>query len=82
MTGEALRAPLPWDLVVGRELQVLGCHGMAARDYPAMLEMITDGGLEPRRLLGAVIDLDQAGAALMAMDEEVATQAGIVVAVL
>jgi alcohol dehydrogenase len=80
MLGEDERAPLPWDLVVARELQVLGSHGMAARDYPAMLAMIADGRLEPQRLLGEVVGLEQAGEVLMAMDRPVPAQAGIVVA--
>jgi alcohol dehydrogenase len=53
---------------------------MAARDYPAMLAMIADGRLEPQRLLGEVVDLEQAGEVLMAMDRPVPAQAGIVVA--
>jgi alcohol dehydrogenase len=77
--GDAL-APLPWDLVVSRELQVLGTHGMAAHEYPAMLAMITDGRLEPQRLIREIVDLEQAGEVLMAMDRPVPTQAGIVVA--
>ena len=80
MLGEDERAALPWDLVVSREVQVLGAHGMAARDYPAMLAMIADGRLEPQRLLGKLVDLEQAGEVLMAMDRPVPAQAGIVVA--
>jgi alcohol dehydrogenase len=80
MLGDDERASLPWQLVVSRELEVLGAHGMAAREYPAMLTMIADGRLEPQRLIGSVIDLEQAGEALMAMDKPVPAQAGIVVA--
>ena len=80
MVGDARQAPLPWELVVGQELQVLGAHGMAAADYPAMLEMIIDRRVQPQRLIGSVIDLEAAGAALMAMDQPVSTEAGIVVA--
>jgi alcohol dehydrogenase len=80
MPGDDDRAPLPWDLVVSRELQVLGSHGMAAREYPAMLAMIADGRLEPQRLIGSVVDLGHAGDVLMAMDEPVPAQTGIVVA--
>ena len=53
---------------------------MAARDYPQMLDLIASGRLQPRRLLGSVITLDQAGDALMAMDEPIAAQAGFTVA--
>ena len=80
MFGDDRHAPLSWDLVLAHELRVLGAHGMAARDYPQMLDMIANGRLEPRRLLGSVIALDQAGAALMAMDEPVPAQPGFTVA--
>jgi alcohol dehydrogenase len=55
---------------------------MAARDYPLMLDMIAGGRLNPRQLLGAVIPFEQAGAALMAMDQRVAVQPGVTVATL
>jgi alcohol dehydrogenase len=81
MLGADSRASLPWDLVVARELEILGSHGMAAAGYPAMLDMVADGRLRPDRLIGAVIPLAEAGAALAAMDEPVARHAGITVAV-
>ena len=59
MAGDDRSAPLPWDLVVGCELQVVGSHGMAAAEYPAMLAMIIDGRLRPQRLVGSVISLDE-----------------------
>ena len=68
LLGAAAAAPLPMDLVIARELEIYGSHGMAARDYPAMLAMIADGTLRPDRLLGEVIGLDGAGHALAAMD--------------
>lgn len=80
MLGDDEKASLPWDLVITREMQVLGSHGIAARDYPAMLAMIADGRLQPRRLLGSVIDLARAGEALMEMDEQVPARPGITVA--
>jgi len=39
--------PLPMDLVIARELEIYGSHGMAARDYPAMLRMVVDGTRRP-----------------------------------
>jgi D-arabinose 1-dehydrogenase-like Zn-dependent alcohol dehydrogenase len=59
---------LPMDLVISHELQVHGSHGMAAHEYPAMLELVGCGALRPDLLVGAVIGLDGAAAALMAMD--------------
>lgn len=68
MLGAAADAALPWGLVVGRELRVIGSHGMPAREYPAMVRLIAEGRLAPQQLVGEVIDLADAGAALMAMD--------------
>ncbi len=81
MLGADAQAGLPWDLVVAGELQVVGSHGMAAVDYPRMLAMVATGDLQPRKLVGSVIPLAEAGAALMAMDAPVSGRAGIVVAV-
>jgi alcohol dehydrogenase len=81
MLGTDAQAPLPWDLVVARELQVVGSHGMAAADYPAMLELVADGRLKPQRLVGNVIALEQAGVELTAMDSPIPAHSGIVVAV-
>jgi alcohol dehydrogenase len=68
LLGEASTPPLPMDRVVAQELEVYGSHGMAAHEYPAMLAMIEDGTLRPELLVGDVIDLEAAGAALAAMD--------------
>jgi len=79
MLGDDARAPLPWDLVVAHELQIVGSHGMAAADYPPMLDLVARHRLDPRRLVAAVIPFEEAGAALMAMDGP-AARPGIVVA--
>ena len=55
------------DLVIARELEIYGSHGMAARDYPAMMRMVADGTLRPGLLVGDVIGLEDAGRALAAM---------------
>lgn len=59
---------LPMNLVIAKELELIGCHGMQAHAYPAMLAMIASGALAPERLIGARIGLDEAPAALAAMD--------------
>jgi alcohol dehydrogenase len=79
MLGDATHAPVPWNLVVAHELQIAGSHGMAAADYPPMLAMVADGRLRPRLLVGEVVAVEDAGAALMAMDRPVAASAGITV---
>jgi len=68
MVGSDARAPVPMDLIVARELEIVGSHGMAAHDYAAMLASIAEGLLDPSRLIGRTISLDEAPAALMAMD--------------
>lgn len=60
--------PLPMDLVVSRELEIYGSHGMAAHEYPAMLAQVANGTLRPDRLVGSVIPLAEAGAALAGLD--------------
>jgi alcohol dehydrogenase len=67
------------DLVVARELEIYGSHGMAARDYPPMLAQVADGTLRPGLLVGDVIGLDQAGAALAAMDDGPPSSVGMTV---
>ena len=60
---------VPMDLVIGRELELLGTHGMAAHAYPEMLALVASGRLHPGRLISSRIALDQAPAALAAMSE-------------
>jgi alcohol dehydrogenase len=69
MVGDDARPAIPMDLVISRELEIRGSHGMAAHDYAAMLARVTDGSLQPGRLVGRTIGLDRAPAALVAMDE-------------
>ena len=59
---------IPMDLVIARELEIYGSHGLAARDYPPMMEMVADGTLRPGLLVGDVIGLEDVGQALAAMD--------------
>ncbi|MBB2986462.1 zinc-dependent alcohol dehydrogenase family protein [Terracoccus luteus] len=68
LLGPDAATALPMDLVVSRELEVLGSHGMAAADYPVMMALVADGRLDPASLVGRVIGLDEAGDALAAMD--------------
>ncbi|MCU7728977.1 alcohol dehydrogenase catalytic domain-containing protein [Actinoplanes sp. KI2] len=81
MLGQDAHAPLPWDLVVARELTVVGSHGMAAADYPPMIDLVASGRLDPRRLVREIVPLAAAGAALTAMDDPIARAGGIVVAI-
>jgi alcohol dehydrogenase len=68
LLGDDASTALPMDLVISRELEIYGSHGMPAADYPGMLTAITGGVLRPGRLVDRTIGLDDAGAALAAMD--------------
>lgn len=78
LLGPDATPPLPMDRVVAHELELYGSHGMDAHEYPAMLELVSDGTLRPDLLVGAVLSLEDAGAALAAMDEP-ASSAGMTV---
>lgn len=54
------QVPVPIDKVIGRELEILGSHGMQAHRYPEMLEMISQKRLEPQRLIGKTVSLESA----------------------
>jgi D-arabinose 1-dehydrogenase-like Zn-dependent alcohol dehydrogenase len=68
LLGAEAAPPVPMDLVIARELEIYGSHGMAAGDYPSMLAQVADGALRPGLLVGEVIGLEQAGPALAALD--------------
>ena len=53
------RTAIPMELVIGRELEILGSHGMQAHKYPEMFEMIADGRLDPGRLIGKTVSLER-----------------------
>jgi len=59
---------VPMARVIGWELDLLGAHGMAAADYPGMLELIERGDLRPQDLIERVIGLDEACALLPVLD--------------
>ncbi|MDQ1664232.1 MAG: hypothetical protein QOH75_263 [Actinomycetota bacterium] len=60
--------PVPMARVIAFELEIVGSHGMAAHAYPAMLDQVVSGQLRPDLLVTRRISLDDAGAALAAMD--------------
>lgn len=67
--GTSATPPLPLNRVIRDELAIYGAHGMPARDYPKMLALVADGTLRPDLLVGKLIGLEDAGAALLAMDQ-------------
>jgi alcohol dehydrogenase len=60
---------VPMARVIGWELDLLGSHGMAARDYPGMLALIERGDLQPERLVERTVGLAEGAALLPAIPD-------------
>lgn len=60
---------VPIHLVIGRELEVLGSHGLSPRSYPQLLSLAASGAVRPAELVGERIGLEGAGAALAALGD-------------
>jgi alcohol dehydrogenase len=68
MTGDHQHARVPMDRVLSNELEIIGSHGMQAFRYPEMMDMIAQGKLQPEKLLGETISLQESLGALTGMD--------------
>lgn len=60
---------LPMNLVIAKELEILGSHGMQAWRYQEMMDMISTGKLKPELLIGKTISLEEATKALPEMSK-------------
>lgn len=68
MAGSQSDPPIPMHLVIAKELEILGCHGIQAHAYPEMMQLILTGKIDPEKLIGRRISLDDAVDALIGMD--------------
>ncbi|MDN3205585.1 zinc-dependent alcohol dehydrogenase family protein [Algoriphagus sediminis] len=69
LAGDQSNPQIPMHLVVAKELEILGSHGMQAHAYPEMIQMIKEGKLKPEALIGRSISLEEAGKELARMDD-------------
>ena len=69
LAGEDYLPRVPMHLVIGRELEICGSHGMQASKYPEMLAMIVAGKLDPKALIGKTVPLEQAPGELEGMGQ-------------
>ena len=60
---------LPIDMIVLKEVRVIGSLGMQAPRFPAMLQMVEAGKLAPGKLVSKTVPLDEAGGVLASMDQ-------------
>ena len=68
LAGDEREARVPMAELISRELEIAGVHGMRVSAYPALLRLVASGAVDPARLIGRRIALEEAGAALAAMD--------------
>jgi alcohol dehydrogenase len=64
MAGDDYRPPLPMELVIANELEIIGSHGMPAHAYGRMIDMMVEGKLDPGLLIRQTVNLERAAMAL------------------
>lgn len=69
MLADQSRPPIPMDLVVARELELYGSHGIQAHRYDVLLGMVASGRLRPELLVTDRYDLAQGVDFLQRMNE-------------
>ena len=69
MTGADERGvlPLPADLIMAKEVTIVGSMGMQARCYPEMLRMVATGSITPSALVTETVSMDGVSDVLEAM---------------
>jgi threonine dehydrogenase-like Zn-dependent dehydrogenase len=60
---------LPIDIIVLKEVQVIGSLGMQAPHFPSMLRMVESGKLKPGKLVHRTIGLEEASGVVESMDK-------------
>ena len=61
LLADEAHVDVPMGRVIGRELRILGVHGMAVRHYDAMLRAVASGAVRPGDLVAKTIGLDEVG---------------------
>jgi threonine dehydrogenase-like Zn-dependent dehydrogenase len=63
--GGHIRVPV--DLLLFKELEIIGSLGMPAARFPAMLRMVDSGKIHPGRLVQGTVSIEEAGDVLAGM---------------
>jgi alcohol dehydrogenase len=69
LAGADAQPRLPMEIVVSRELEIRGSHGMAAADYEPLLALAVSGKIRPAAMVREVLPLDAAMDALPRMEQ-------------
>ena len=67
LVGENADPPVPMEAVIMRELEIVGSRGLPAADYPAVLDLIASGKVDPSRLVERTVDLEEGARILTEM---------------
>lgn len=67
------KTPIPMARAIAYELDILGSHGMAAVDYPQMLDLIIQGKLKPQDLITKEVSLEEGADLLKNLDKSPST---------
>ena len=65
--GDESDVIIPMDQVIAREMEIVGSHGIQASRYKEVFSMISDGKIDPGRLVQKIVPLEDAAAELKAM---------------
>lgn len=57
MPPESTYSKIPIDQIIGKELEIVGSHGMQSHRYDEMIHMILAGSLHPEKLVSSEISL-------------------------
>jgi alcohol dehydrogenase len=61
-------SPVPIDKIISNELEIIGSHGMQSYRFPDIFSMIASGKLQPGRLIGNLISLEESPRRLAEMN--------------
>lgn len=67
MLADYRNASVPMNVVIAKELEILGSHGMQAHAYAPLLDMIVSGKLNPQALVAKTVSLEESPAELQGM---------------
>jgi alcohol dehydrogenase len=67
LVGDDASPPVPLELALSRELELVGSHGLQASYYPELFRLITLGKLDPSRLVKRTIALEEVPTVLSEM---------------
>src|SRR5690606_6907452 len=69
LAGDDANPAPPMGAVIAKELQIVGSHGLSAKAYPELLELVVTGRVPAERLVSRRLSLAEGADALAAMGE-------------